>query len=235
MKKSVFLSAAVALAFGAQSQTLTVIYQYQRPDCEKNTRPSDEMGRRASGKNLCGTRKIWEYKLVNSRGKSRFSAIKDAAASDSAGGDPWVKRVHKRLEEVAVYKDFAKRTYEYRVSLGLQSVVVTDSLKKTDWIIDAEKKHIGKYEVTRAHRPDDWNPKDTVVAWFAAGIPTFDGPLNCWGLPGLILELQSPRGHLIAREIRFEKKSASIKPLDERGLRVITEKKFLSAVKNQRH
>ncbi len=235
MKKFVFLSIAIAFAFAAQSQTLTTIYQFKDPTAKKTRDRWMKWDTEQAEKVYAECSKILEFKLVNSRGQSRFTFIKDTAQADSKADSPWIKRMRRQIEDITVYKNFVKDSYEYRVNLGLQMAIVTDSLKAPDWIITAEKKHIGGYEVTRARMPDDRNPKDTVVAWFAAAIPTFDGPLDYWGLPGLILELQSPRAHLIAKEIRFEKRSTSIKPLDKRGVRMITRNKFLALLTNRRH
>lgn len=235
MKKFALLSIAIAFAFVAQSQTLTTIYQFKDPTAKKTRDSWMKWNAEQAEKVYAERSKILEFKLVNSRGQSRFTFIEDTARADSKADSPWTKRMRRQIEDIAVYKNFAKGTYEYRVNLGLQTAIVTDSLKQFDWVITAEKKHIGGYEVTRASRPDERNSKDTIVAWFAPGLPTFDGPLDYWGLPGLILELQSPSAHLIAKEIRFEKKSTSIKPLDKRGLRMITRKKFLALLTNRRH
>lgn len=116
--------------------------------------------------------------------------------------------------------------------------LIVETLEKLDWILVNETKKIGDYscykaEVTVAVTdkqkqeyqdflktqekkislfPMD-EPKDKVItAWYAPEIPVSLGPLNYWGLPGLILEINEEDVMILCSKVTLSnKETAKIK------------------------
>lgn len=100
-------------------------------------------------------------------------------------------------------------------------------LKK--WKVTDEFKLINNYRCYKAITEDtvftlDGSQKSKVIAWFSPELPSFFGPANYYGLPGLILELKKDNMKLRAIKIQFSKaQKKRIKPLNK-GIRITKEK-----------
>lgn len=80
------------------------------------------------------------------------------------------------------------------------------------WVITDEVKIINGYECRKAvtfHSPLTEKEKET-VAWFAPQIPFQFGPMEYFGLPGLVLEIQKDFYVFYANEISFAEKDKKI-------------------------
>ncbi len=77
-----------------------------------------------------------------------------------------------------------------------KAYLIKDSLKKLDWKITKEKKSIAGFEVLKATAKMDDNYNTEVTAWYSPKLNFKSGPDKFWGLPGLILEVES--------EIKYE-------------------------------
>lgn len=73
------------------------------------------------------------------------------------------------------------------------------TFKEDDWELKQESKQINSYTSFKAYLKSEPN----IIAWYCPEIPVSSGPKGFSGLPGLILELQVPKGYFIAREIKF--------------------------------
>jgi GLPGLI family protein len=77
-------------------------------------------------------------------------------------------------------------------------------LSATKWSITQETKNIGSYQCFKAisvKRMRKNKPAVTTIAWFTPVIPVSFGPINCFGLPGLILEVSYMRTTIKATKI----------------------------------
>jgi len=96
--------------------------------------------------------------------------------------------------------------------------LIKDELKPAEWELSEETKKVGNYTVQKASfsriidskrfstgMTEMENVKDTiqVIAWFAPEIPVSHGPENYFGLPGLILEVQSQGRTFICEKIEL--------------------------------
>ena len=79
-----------------------------------------------------------------------------------------------------------------------ESYILKDSLTDWKWELTREKKQILGYETRKAIHKGGIKE---VTAWYAPSIPFRGGPSIYWGLPGLILEIETieknPKGSLI--------------------------------------
>ena len=70
--------------------------------------------------------------------------------------------------------------------------IIQDNLEKIDWQLTREKDKILNYDVRKATAIID--STTLVTAWYAPEIPIKAGPEEFWGLPGLILKVESVKG-----------------------------------------
>jgi len=101
--------------------------------------------------------------------------------------------------------------------------LVKDTLKSHDWKLEPETKHIGEYTCYKATFTQEieivshtsfnaasTNEKKstkkqhktrTVTAWYKPQIPVNNGPANYYGLPGLILEVNTGQQQIVCSKI----------------------------------
>ncbi|WP_407556538.1 GLPGLI family protein [Winogradskyella sp. 4-2091] len=114
-------------------------------------------------------------------------------------------------------------------SLGKTYLIKRDAPK---WIITKETKKIDDltcykaYTIKSNNKNDDENITDKIgaIAWFCPSIPLSYGPVEFFGLPGLIIELKYSKMTYIAKKIKINKKNVRVeKPIDAE---IITIKEF---------
>lgn len=87
-----------------------------------------------------------------------------------------------------IYKDISTKIYMKEVNMMSKTYTVKDSLPAFDWKITRESRTIMGNEARKATLEKDGK---ITTAWFTTKIPAKNGPENYWGLPGLILEIES--------------------------------------------
>lgn len=121
--------------------------------------------------------------------------------------------------------------------------IVKDKLQPIEWIMTTESKQIGKYacfKATASIPTSDlnwynfsWNDSSNnttnkeanegevnltnIVAWYTPQIPVSHGPLEYWGLPGLILEVNVGNTTLLCSKIIMNPKEKSKIEAPEKG------------------
>jgi len=129
--------------------------------------------------------------------------------------------------------------------------LVKDELQSINWIMNAESKKIGNYECFKASasiptanlnwynfswseiRNNDSNEETNneeidmteVVAWYTPQIPVSQGPLEYWGLPGLILEVSAGNTTLLCSKIIMNPKEKTKIEAPEKG-KVVTKTEY---------
>jgi GLPGLI family protein len=97
------------------------------------------------------------------------------------------------------YKNHDQKTTVEQVEFFGKNFVISDTLEKLPWKISAgEQKTIAGKLCMKATYSDSTSK---FVAFFSPQIPIFTGPDKYSSLPGIILEIQSARMHIIATEI----------------------------------
>ena len=87
-----------------------------------------------------------------------------------------------------VYKDISTKSYTKEVNMMSKTYTVKDELPNFDWKLTRETRTILGNEARKATAEKDGK---VITAWYSTKIPAKNGPENYWGLPGLILEVES--------------------------------------------
>ncbi len=129
--------------------------------------------------------------------------------------------------------------------------LIADEGKKPEWKLGSETKKIGNYTCFKAtlvkevdafsfanfgrrgrrnnddkkdEKPIEEKPKTIVVtAWYTPQIPVSQGPGEFWGLPGLILEINSGRTTVLCTEITLNPKEKVELKKPKKGKKVTRE------------
>lgn len=121
-----------------------------------------------------------------------------------------------------------------------KNFLVKDSLQPIEWVMEKETKQIGNYTCFKATASIpthvlawynfSWNtlnndsdgdteketPMTAVEAWYTPQIPVGHGPLEYWGLPGLILEVSAGNTTMLCSKIIMNpKEKVEIKASDK--------------------
>lgn len=113
-------------------------------------------------------------------------------------------RFFRRMREMAIstyYKDLSQNKLLEQTSFFGKDFLVEDTINNFKWKVSAgEQKSILGYTCMKAYYKDSLN---NLVVFFTPQIPLAFGPDIYGGLPGIILELQSAKQHIIATEINL--------------------------------
>lgn len=111
-------------------------------------------------------------------------------------------------------------------------------IKPLNWKITQETKQVGEYQCYKAITTERLYSRqghyynETIVAWFTPEIPLNFGPKSYKGLPGLILEVETPIYTMTATRINLhpDEKDVKIKRIGENE-KVITEEESHARIK----
>ena len=166
-------------------------------------------------------KKQMEQNFILSFNQTESSWKKEASlgggpATASSGGAVFM--VASSGEGSTLYKNLAELNYVQEQDMMGKEYLIKDELKPAEWELSEETKKVGNYTVQKASfsriidskrfstgMTEMENVKDTiqVIAWFAPEIPVSHGPENYFGLPGLILEVQSQGRTFICEKIEL--------------------------------
>ena len=93
--------------------------------------------------------------------------------------------------------------------------LVSESLRSYDWKVTQESKQIGNYLCLKeqwqwslffhpSKKNEEQVNQNLVTAWFTFQIPVNHGPDNYWGLPGLVLMVQSAKQLIVCEKISIQ-------------------------------
>jgi len=122
-----------------------------------------------------------------------------------------------------LYKNTKKSTFIDQKDVMGKIFLVKDNLKPLEWKLESESKYIGEYKCYKAtftreievvsrtsfngasKVKDEASTKQkktqTVTAWYTPQIPINNGPANYYGLPGLILEINTGEQQIVCSRI----------------------------------
>ncbi|QDO92872.1 GLPGLI family protein [Formosa sediminum] len=163
------------------------------------------------------------YILSFNRSESIYKEEEKLDAPSSSGGrgfrgmdlTPGPQYKNIKTNQVIVDQEFFGKQF-----------LIKDSLPKLVWKMENESKQIGQYTCFKAtavklddqtditsfrgpRRPEDEKADDTpkepkeitITAWYTPQIPVNQGPGDYWGLPGLILEVNTDRTTILCSKI----------------------------------
>lgn len=131
-----------------------------------------------------GTRKT--YLLVTNGQNSSFTPVKQE--EQLAEKKPKIIIISNDYvdEESSVYKHFQTRKVVEAIDFLMKTFTITDSIQKLPWQLQTKEKEILGQKCNYA------TIGDSIKAWYCMSLPINDGPGRYYGLPGLILDLETP-------------------------------------------
>lgn len=157
------------------------------------------------------------------------------------------------------YKNIKTKIFANEKNFMGKQFLIKDSLEVFDWKFEDESKMIGKnlcFKATatkeiqipkRAFRfrkkgkkkEDNLKPKDSIkkleiTAWYAIDIPVNHGPGDYWGLPGLILEVNSGKTQIVCTKIIINPKEKTEIKAPTKG-EVVSQKEYREIVEKKMH
>ena len=140
------------------------------------------------------------------------------------------------------YKDLIEKTYVNQKEFFGRQFIIRNTLKTINWKKENEIKTIGKYTCFKATTKSIKENGETtdVVAWYTIDIPVQEGPGKYWGLPGLILEIQTEDVVFTCTKITLNQTSSNAIKIPNKGKKISRtkfEKLFVSTLKEikERH
>lgn len=94
-----------------------------------------------------------------------------------------------------IYINTQSETFIEQAEIANQAYLIKDDLPNINWKISKETKEIAGFPVLRAvaFLNDEFNTK--ILAWYSPKLTYKTGPEKFWGLPGLILSLETSITH----------------------------------------
>lgn len=163
----------------------------------------------------------------------------------SSGGDFSV--ITTRLGDGKTYKNIKDKVLISEEDFFGKEFLITDSLPDWNWKLMPETKKIGDYTchkaisiiaVTEKEKADyEKNKKEreqgtsqffimdepkekTITVWYTPEIPVSHGPANYWGLPGLILEVNTGETTILCSKVIINPKNKVAIKLPKKGKKV---------------
>lgn len=149
-----------------------------------------------------------------------------------------------------LYKNTSELKYLREAEVFSKPFLVDDELEAREWVLTEESKKIGNYTAykatytniferrTMSFGNDEENEMKTVMdtteieAWYTPEIPVSQGPVDYWGLPGLILEVVDGNTTYLCTKVSLNpaegieiKKPSKGKKVNREELRAITDEK----------
>lgn len=90
-----------------------------------------------------------------------------------------------------IYKNMAENLLLEETSMYGKDYLIESELPEFKWSIEKESKNILGFEARKATTVLDDKHKTKITAWYAPKLNVKTGPDKYWGLPGIILELES--------------------------------------------
>ena len=202
-KLMLFLLLLPSLTF-AQEARIKYTEQIQIPenvkDLEPNIRAAVEAQLKQQGKT--------KYLYYN-RGISLYMADDEVESGNNVNATQSNIQIKTLGGDAVVYKNHESKEMICQEYILDRKFLIDEKLETSAWNLEAEEKTIGNFKCKKASNGDG------DIAWYCPDIPISDGPLIYYGLPGLIIEMETKTQTITAEEINTKyDTSAKIKKPD---------------------
>jgi GLPGLI family protein len=235
---------SLGVIFAANSQEITGRAYYKsssqvRISLDSTKMSSDQMAQiQASLKKQMEREYILTFNSMESSWK-QVESLGGGPATASSGGMTMI--VSSGGPDRIMYKNLLDQSFEREEDLMGKEFLIKDVLEPFEWELGTETKKIGNYTAQKATYSKIVDSKqfstgmtemevskDTiqVVAWFTPEIQVSQGPENYFGLPGLILEVQSRGRVLICDKIELNPSANPVKIERPKRGKLITQDEF---------
>lgn len=165
-----------------------------------------------------------DYTLVTTKNESYFNQL--VKIDNSQGNGPKGGSMMAPMKNI--YRNVDENYFLEFMDFNGKKIIIKDSLKSFNWVIEKEKSKILGYEVRKAVFRRD---KTTYEAWYAPKLDYKNGPADYAGLPGLILKITeiSPsktglnKMHYVATSVKIDESAKIEKPTKGQ---IMTQKEF---------
>ncbi len=189
------------IMIGSNAQTLKVIYKEKLNLEEKFKDVEDPSWRKLL---MDGAKKPNYYELINCKGISIFQQNKQEEEVDRNSG---MRVFGESNTNDIFYRNHNQRTYTTQADFMSRVFLINGKLEQPKWELTDKIINIGKYKCSKAFLTRD---STKITAWFTLDIPSNEGPKDFWGLPGLILKVETKLFTLEATKISVKKESTEI-------------------------
>ena len=188
------------------------------------------------------------------------STYKEDEVLEAPGGQGGFGRWGSSFSAGMQYKNIKSQQYLQDQEFFGKQFLISDSLPKLEWTLGTETKQIGQYLCMKATATKivdefDWRSmrrkprtKDTtatsvsqdieipkqieVTAWYTPQIPVSHGPNDFWGLPGLILEVNTDKTTILCSKIILNPQEKVEIKAPEKG-EIVSRKEYNETVKKK--
>ncbi len=112
------------------------------------------------------------------------------------------------VEGDIIYRNYKTNKFIRQTDFMSRTFLIEGKLLENDWKITSEAQKIGNYLCRKAVLKQDTNE---IIAWFTDEIPSNDGPREYYGLPGLVLKVQTTSSIIEATNIVISKEKVELK------------------------
>ncbi len=182
------------------AQTLKVIYKEMFDLEEKFKDVKDPSWKKLL---MDGAKRPNYYELINCKGESIFQPNKEEQDVEQSnviilggGGSNGI-----------FYRNHNERTFINQTNFMSRQFLIKGNLEQPQWQITDKTLTIGKYRCTKAFTTKD---STQITAWFTADVPSNEGPKEFWGLPGLILKIETKLFTIEATKVSVTKELVEI-------------------------
>jgi GLPGLI family protein len=235
---------SLGVIFAANSQEITGRAYYKsssqvRISLDSTKMSSDQMAQiQASIKKQMEREYILTFNPLESTWK-QVESLGGGPATISSGG--MIMTMSSGGADRILYKNLLDQSFEKEEDMMGKEFLIKDVLEPFEWELSTETKKIGNYTAQKATYSKIVDSKqfstgmtemevskDTiqVVAWFTPEIQVSQGPENYFGLPGLILEVNSRGRVLICDKIELNPSANPVKIERPKRGKLITQDEF---------
>ena len=233
MKKLLFLIVFIfPFLMSAQQQTEGTVRYLKTHNWAKMMASLEYMSKQTREKIMYqwGNRSEWkQYCILHFNVKeTKYEESEEKAEPEEEGG------YSGRRETYFVKRNFEQNTIAEAYEMLGKTYVIEDSLRGFEWRIQNDLKEVAGHICMKAFYQDTIK-KQKIVAWFAQDIPMSAGPERFYGLPGLILEVDSNDEAILLTADRIDYKKITTEldlPKKLKGKR-IKEAEYWAIVKKQ--
>ena len=177
---------------------------------------------------------------------SMFREEEKLAAPSAGGGGGRGFGFMNSFSSGPIYKNIKTKTFVQDQEFFGKQFLIKDQLTSYPWVMGKEMRKIGEYTAFKATtmipaeslnwtrpRPREAEQNEneveqaeevvemiTVTAWYTPQIPVSQGPSEFWGLPGLILELNTGETVILCSKIIMNPKEKGAIEMPEKGKEV---------------
>jgi len=134
------------------------------------------------------------YYLVKK--KSKTDTVENTIAENNIQKKTVTVKESTTANSASFYKDFENKTILSRSLVNQKAYITRSDLKENHWKIQPETANIAGMNCRKAILGE-------IEAWFTPDIPVSDGPFSYYGLPGLVITIESPKEKIYATRISY--------------------------------